>query len=151
MTSKTLQSLLWVFVVAVPLNYLWELAQAPLYVGLERYTAAVFWHRFVASLGDGIMVMIIFTAGWITFHRWDWFYSPGITGYLLMLTAGLILAVLVEWVAVHSLERWKYAENMPTLPGLGIGLVPIAQMLVLPPLVFRTASHWLSRKNENCL
>jgi hypothetical protein len=135
-----------VFVVAVLLNYLWELAQAPLYVGLESYNSAVLWHCFLASLGDGIIVMIIFTVGWITFHRWDWFHSPGVTGYLVMLAAGLILAVSVEWVAVHRLERWAYAENMPTVPGLGIGLVPIAQMLILPPLVFRTVAFFGSRK-----
>jgi hypothetical protein len=65
------------FIVAVLLNYVWELAQAPLYVGLERYTAAVLWHCFIASLGDGIMVMLIFAAGWITLQRWDWFERPG--------------------------------------------------------------------------
>jgi hypothetical protein len=30
----------------------------------------------------------------------------------------------------------EYTENMPKLPELDIGLVPIAQMLVLPPLIF---------------
>jgi hypothetical protein len=59
-----------------------------------------------------------------------------------MLTAGLMLAVLVESVAVHILERWKYTANMPTLPGPDIGLVPIAQMLFIPPLVFRAATMW---------
>jgi hypothetical protein len=129
-----------VFTIAVLLNYVWELAQAPLYVGLENYDAGVFWHCFVASLGDGVMVMIILAAGAITFHRWEWFQRPGVAGYLIMLTAGLMLAVLVESVAVHILERWKYTANMPTLPGFAIGLVPIAQMLVLPPLVFRAAT-----------
>jgi hypothetical protein len=28
---------------------------------------------------------------------------------------------------------------MPVVPGLGVGLVPVLQMLVLPPLVFRVA------------
>lgn len=49
-------ALISVFVVAVLVNYAWELAQAPLYVGLEDYNLAVFWHCFVASLGDGVMV-----------------------------------------------------------------------------------------------
>ena len=129
-----------VFTMAVLLNYLWELAQAPLYVGLEEYNAGVFWHCFVASLGDGVMVMIILAAGAIIFHRWEWFRRPGVAGYWGMLMAGLILAVLVESVAVHILERWKYSANMPTLPGLDIGLVPIAQILFLPPLIFRTAT-----------
>jgi len=131
--------LILVFIVAVLLNYLWELAQAPLYVGLEDYNAGVLWHCFVASLGDGIMVLLIVAAGWFTLRQSDWFLRPGVRGYLVIITAGLVLAVLVEWVAVHILNRWKYTENMPKLPGLDIGLVPIAQMLVLPSLIFRIA------------
>jgi hypothetical protein len=92
------------------------------------------------------MVLLIVATGAITFHRWDWFHSPGRTGYLLMLTAGLILAVLVEWVAVYRLERWKYTEIMPILPGLDIGLVPIAQMLVVPAVIFRTVAPLASEK-----
>ncbi len=129
------QSPIWVFIVASLLNYLWELAQAQLYVGLEGYNAAVLWHCFVASLGDGIMVLIIVAAGRITLHQWDWFQRPGVAGYLVMLTAGLVLAVLVEWMAVHQLGRWQYSVRMPTV--LGIGVVPILQMLFLPPLIFR--------------
>ena len=57
------RTLIWVFIVAVLLNYLWELAQAPLYVGLEDYNAGVLWHCCVASLGDGIVVLLIVAAG----------------------------------------------------------------------------------------
>jgi len=135
------------FIVAVLLNYLWELAQAPLYAGMENYSAAVFWHCFVASLGDGIMVLLIVAAGWTIFQRSDWFERPGVAGYLVMLTAGLVLAILVEWVAVHILGRWQYTDRMPTLLREGIGLVPIAQMIMLPPLVFRAVAHFGSRTN----
>jgi hypothetical protein len=135
-----MSKLIWIFIVAVMLNYLWELAQAPLYVGLKSYNTAVFWHCFVASLGDGLIVLVITAAGWITLRRWDWFEHPGVRGYLVMLAAGLLMAVLVESVAVHVLGRWAYTEKMPTIPALGIGLVPIAQMLILPPLVFLTVT-----------
>jgi hypothetical protein len=132
--------LIWVFIVAALLNYLWELAQASLYVGMEDYNAGLLWHCFVASLGDGIMVLLIVAAGWIALRQPDWFLRPGLRGYLVTLTAGFVLAVLVEWVAVHILNRWEYTENMPKLPGLDIGLVPIAQMLILRPLIFRIAA-----------
>ncbi len=141
MSKVETKRLILVFIVAVLLNYLWELAQAPLYVGLEDYNAGVLWHCFVASLGDGIMVLLIVAAGWFTLRQSDWFLRPGVRGYLVIITAGLVLAVLVEWVAVHVLNRWEYTENMPKLPGLDIGLVPIAQMLVLPPLIFRIAYY----------
>lgn len=138
--SETMQSLIWVFVVAVVLNYLWELAQAPLYVGLHHYNARVFWHCFIASLGDGIMVLLIVTAGWLTLRPPDWFVRPGLPDYVVMVIAGLVLAAVVEWVAVHILNRWDYTENMPKLPGLNIGVVPVAQMLIVPLLVFRTVA-----------
>lgn len=133
----TMRMLITIFIVAVLLNYLWELAQAPLYVGLDRYNAAVLWHCFVASVGDGIMLLVITAAGRVTLHRWNWFERPRVFEYLVMLSAGLILAVLVEVVALHLLGRWDYSVTIPTV--LGIGVVPIAQMVVLPPLIFRIA------------
>jgi len=134
------------FAVAVLLNYLWELVQAPLYVGLESYSTTVLWHCFVASLGDGLMVLLIVAAGWITLRRWDWFEQPAVVGYVVMVTAGLVMAVLIEWLGVHVLKRWEYTEKMPTVSGLGIGIVPIAQMLFLPPLIFRIVAVFGSGK-----
>ena len=66
MSKDDTKTLILVFIVAVLLNYLWELAQAPLYVGLGGYNTGMFWHCFVASLGDGIMVLLIVAAGWFT-------------------------------------------------------------------------------------
>jgi len=141
-----LRTLLTVFAVAVIVNYLWELAQAPLYAGLESYDTRVFWHCFATSLGDGSMVLLIVAAGWITLKRLDWFERPGIAGYVVMLIAGLLLAVLVEWLGLHVLRRWQYSERMPLLRGLGVGIAPIAQMLCLPPLIFRIAAVIRSKR-----
>ena len=59
MRKLTIRELILVFIVAAMVNYLWELAQMPLYADLENYNARVFWHCFVASLGDGIIVLLI--------------------------------------------------------------------------------------------
>src|SRR6266508_2787933 len=131
------RTLITVFIVAVFLNYFWELAQAPLYAGLESYRTVVLWHCFVASLGDGVMVLLIYLAGRITLQRLDWFEHPGVPGYVVMLTTGFLLALLVEWLGLRVLSRWQYTDRMPVLPRLGLGIVPIGQMLVLPPLIFR--------------
>jgi len=140
------RTLVLVFIVAVLLNYLWELAQAPLYVGLENYNAGLLWHCFVASLGDGIMVLLIVAAGWIMLKRGDWFERPSIAGYVVMLTGGFLLALFVEWLGLHVLRRWEYSERMPLLPSLRGGLAPIAQMLFLPPLIFRTVSFFSAKR-----
>jgi hypothetical protein len=122
--------------VAVVVNYVWELAQAPLYVGMTSLGAA-WWHCFVASLGDGVLVLIIFAAVWAVTGRVRWYASPGAAGYATMLVVGLAIAVAVEWIALEVLGRWAYTDRMPLVPGLDIGLAPVAQMLVLPPLIFR--------------
>jgi hypothetical protein len=125
-----------IFAVATAVNYVWELAQAPLYVGMTSFGATL-WHCFVASLGDGVLVLVIFAAGWAALSRTDWYAAPGTAGYGLMLTIGLAIGVAVEWIALEILGRWAYTDRMPLVPGLGVGIVPVAQMVVLPPLVFR--------------
>jgi hypothetical protein len=57
-----------IFVVAVLINYPWELTQAPLYAGMESLRA-MWWYCFVASLGDGLLVLGILVAGWIALGR----------------------------------------------------------------------------------
>ena len=130
-----------IVVMAVAVNFIWELAQAPLYEwpGDSRN---VWWHCFVASLGDGLLMLLIFVAAWLALGRPDWFLKPGPAGYLVMLLTGLALAVGVELIAVHTLKRWTYSELMPRIPGLEIGIVPVIQMLILPPLIFRIASRY---------
>ena len=132
------------FAVAVAMNYPWELAQAPLFAGHEDFTA-IWRHCFVASLGDGVLVLLIYAVGWLAWHRQNWFERPGARGYALMLVSGLTIAIAIEWIAVHVLQRWAYLPAMPLLPVIDIGIVPIAQMLVLPPLVFRIVAARTSR------
>jgi len=134
--------------VAVLGNYLWELAQAPLYMGMERFRA-VWWHCFVASLGDGLFVLGIFARAWLLLRQQRGFVHPGIWGYGVMLTTGLVIGITVEWVAVHLLERWMYTAWMPRIPGLAVGLVPVLQMLMLPPLIFHLVARW-RRRGARC-
>jgi len=129
------RSLLVLFVAAVAVNYAWELAQAPLYEWPGK-SGNPWWHCFVASLGDGLLVLTLFGIGWLVLGHWDWFLDTGRRGYGAVAVSGLVIAVAVELVAVHGLHRWTYAGSMPLIPGLEIGLVPVLQMMVLPPVIF---------------
>ena len=133
-----------VFVVAVLLNYPWELAQSPLYSNAGR-VGTVWWHCFVASLGDGVLVAIVYFVGTAIFRQPTWFEHAGAKQYVAMLITGGLIGVVVEWVAVHVAHRWAYAAEMPLLPGFDVGIVPVAQMLVLPLLVFRIVATWDDR------
>ncbi len=130
-----------IFFIAVALNYVWEVAQAPLYAGMTQW-GDIWWHCFVASLGDGVLVCLIVALGWAAFGCADWYRRPGVQAYGVMLASGLCIGVGVELLAIHVLNRWTYTPDMPLIPGLGVGLVPVLQMLVLPPLILRVAARW---------
>jgi hypothetical protein len=133
-----------IFVIAVLGNYLWELAQAPLYVGMESFRT-VWWHCFVASLGDGLLALGIFAVGGLLLHKPTWFVHPGARGYGVMVMMGLMMGVAIEWIAMHLLGRWMYTAWMPRVPVLAVGLAPILQMLMLPPLIFHLVARWQIR------
>src|SRR5262245_36509341 len=47
----------------------------------ERTTyRVVWWHCFIASLGDGLLILGIFAAGWIALGRQTWIVHPGVLG-----------------------------------------------------------------------
>jgi hypothetical protein len=134
-------------VVAVIVNYPWELAQSGLFAEtVER--GMPWWHCFVASLGDGNLVCVIYACGWAVFRRADWFERSRSAQYAFMLTIGGLIGVVVEWVAVHLAHRWTYAATMPLIPGLSIGVVPVFQMMVLPSVIFRLVGAWTHRDRK---
>lgn len=83
------------------------------------------------------------------FGTWGWFRQPGARGYLLMLAVGFLIGVSVEWFGVHVVKRWSYKDQMPRLPGINLGLVPVLQMLFLPPLIFRTVRFMMEHHSTS--
>ncbi|MBC7380330.1 MAG: hypothetical protein H7346_23240 [Burkholderiaceae bacterium] len=114
----------------------------PLYVGEGEWLAYAV-HCFIPSLGDGVMVVLIYLLGLLVFRSPAWADRPRLKGYALMLGCGAVMSVVVEWGAVHILNRWSYTAAMPRWPGLDVGLVPVLQMLLLPPIAFRVTAWWL--------
>lgn len=122
------------FALAAAVNYAWELAQTPLYAGVA-FPGAI-WHCFVASLGDGLLVLFIFAVVAAVVWSLDWYMRPTMRSYVAMAAAGLAVGFAIEWWGLHIARRWEYSDLMPLIPGTGIGVAPVLQMLLLPPLVF---------------
>jgi hypothetical protein len=131
------------FLLAVAVNFAWEMAQSALYTPMGAPLTAT-WRCFVASLGDGAIVTGIAGSGWLLFGRADWFVRPGMKEYLATTALGITIAVLIERHALAA-SRWAYTNRMPILPVLNVGIVPVLQMAILPSLVFRVAARRASR------
>lgn len=126
------------FIAGAAVNYAWEVAQSPLYRGMGNL-AFVLTHCFSSALGDGALVLLVYTAAAAVQGSSDWYHRPSSSAIVAALLAGLIIGVAVELWGLGT-GRWQYADAMPTLPGAGVGIVPVLQMLVLPSVVFWIAS-----------
>lgn len=93
-----------------------------------------------ASLGDGLITVLAYLfAVVVSGHgRLGYFKKRG-AGWSVFLGIGLLLTIGLELAATKYLDRWQYSELMPVVPYLDVGLVPLAQWLILPPLTL-----WLS-------
>jgi len=131
-STKHIRLQAYIFLLAVPLNLMWEVAQIRAYDFPETSLMTGVIGCFVPSLGDGLMTLIIYWTGWLLFREPKWPLNPGAKGYLLMVGTGLVLAVGVEWNALYWTGSWAYDERMITIPFLGVGLLPLLQMMILP-------------------
>lgn len=135
------------FIMAVPLNLIWEVAQVSAYDFPESNLMKDLIGCFLPSLGDGLMTLMIYWTGWLAFREAKWILKPGFKGYLLMLGTGVILALVVEWNALYRTGAWTYSELMLLVPIVGVGLLPILQMMILPPTVALLVQRiWKNRK-----
>ena len=70
--------------------------------------------------------------------------------FLLMVVLGPAYTLASEWLNT-TLARWTYSELMPTvsLAGIRIGVSPLLQWLVLPPLALHLARRGYSRPTRH--
>lgn len=129
--------LLWV-VVGLVLNFIWEILQRPLYAGLGSLEQGT-WHCFLASLGDaGLLAGLYGLLCAVTRERY-WFLRLSGGRLLLLAAGGFAVAAFIELHALKS-GKWRYAPEMPRVPGLGVGWSPVLQMVLIP-----LALAWLSK------
>lgn len=123
------------------LNLIWEVAQGPLYEGFEYDWQHVSFCA-LASIADMLMVLILLFGFGLIYRNvfWITYLSPKRILFLVMV--GTVGAVIAEmWHTSQS--DWAYAEAMPMMPGVGVGLSPILQFAVLPCLIFLISKKFI--------
>jgi len=127
-----------VVIFALLLNFPWEMLQVPLFA---RMADAPHWQGIKActraTFGDA---MILLAAYWVVAARAadrEWIAVPRVAQVALFTALGIALTVGIEWLALNGLwiHAWRYSASMPILPGIGVGLSPMLQWILLPPLV----------------
>jgi hypothetical protein len=122
------------------LHFVWEMLSVPFYSGIgERSHAAGVRFCFVASLGDVAIALLAY--GVVAALRTRrWVMTPDAGSRIGFVIVGVGITAVFEYVNVYCLTRWSYAPAMPLLAGIGV--VPIAQWIVLPLITL-----WLTRRH----
>ena len=128
--------------VALPLYFAWEMAQAPFFTGMPAGRVAATLMCAQATIGDGVLVVVVAIAGALLYRDRRWFAPPAAPRYVVGVVVGVVLQIAVEWVMVRRLNRWGYASNQPILPGVRLGILPVLQPIVLLPLTFWLTARW---------
>lgn len=134
--------------VAVPLHLAWEVTQIMAYDFPQMGVIVNVIGCFIPTLGDGLIMLIIYWSGWLVFRDPGWILRLRVKEYIFIALLGFALAVAIEWNALYRTGAWDYTPTMPRIPITGIGLLPVLQMLVLPPTTALVVQHWWHRREE---
>jgi len=136
---------LWLSIGAVAwaLNFAWESLQTPLFLGLPP-THHVAWCG-AAALADALFTLLLYFI--LAQRRRDarWPQSHHIADFVLLALLGALFGAVGELVFLR-LHWWRYGPAMPRLPLLHVGLLPVLQLSVLPPMAVILAVAWFTKR-----
>jgi hypothetical protein len=125
------------------LHFTWEMLQVPFFAQLP---AMAHWHAILvclqATIGDVAIALVAFGAGAWLGGQVRWFLKPSGKALAAYVSTGLVATFFLERHALAA-GRWSYSELMPVIPILGVGLVPLLQWALLPPLYLYLARRLL--------
>jgi len=125
-------------VFALLLNFPWETLQAPLFVGMGEapYSEAI-RGCLRATLGDAVIMLLAYWIVSVALENRRWILSPRAAHLIWFIALGVLITAVIEWLATrgHWIGSWTYSAGMPVVPGVGIGLSPLLQWVIVPLLV----------------
>lgn len=133
------------------LNLVWEVAQLPLYtIWREADVPYIAFAVLHCTIGDVLiggaalsLALVVTRSGPLAQWRWR---ALAIVATLI----GLFYTVLSEWANTSIRQSWTYSGLMPVIAirGVAIGLAPLAQWLILPPLILWLTHRRLKRREH---
>ncbi len=124
------------------LSFFWEIQQMWFYQIPPEYSHFdIVRNCTFATVGDVVIILIAFWAVVALSKSRQWLRYPSRRQMSVFILVRVVITVVIEALATGSLNRWTYAESMPTIPILGTGLVPLAMWFLVPPLTI-----WFTRR-----
>ena len=119
---------------AFVLNLAWEIGHVRLYtIWIDSDGPRIAWSLLHCSFGDVLIALAMFAMAGILLRRADWPASLPWSGGVIVVIGAMAFTAWSEWYNVYRAGNWSYTASMPMI--FGIGLSPLLQWLVLPPVM----------------
>ena len=126
---------------AAALNLVWEIAQLPLYTIYATGTpSGIAFAVFHCTIGDVLIALACYGAAALATRSLQWPLQRPVLGAAIAVPIGIVYTAISEWLNVSVRAAWEYAAAMPTIYGIGVS--PILQWLLIPPLMMFLARRF---------
>jgi len=131
----------WVAVFGFLLFGNWEWLQTPFYDNDGLSLTTVVWYRLHCTAVDVLILIACVAATGLLVRNLGWLQHPQPRHLAILALLGTSYTGLSEQINVSIRGSWAYSSLMPVVPGTSVGVVPLAQWLVLPALAVWLASR----------
>lgn len=123
------------------LSLVWELAQLPLYTIWRSPLPQIAFAVMHCTVGDLLIATAALMVALVATHAAtpaEWKRARVV---VVVTVTGLAYTLFSEWLNTAVTGNWAYSELMPVLRvgALQVGLSPLAQWLILPPVALQLA------------
>ncbi len=130
-------------VLTVLLHLFWEIAHMPLYTlwnsGTSKEIAFAIVH---CTGGDVLIALTALISALVLFGHNRWPHYRFMPVFVAALFFGIIYTAFSEWLNIEVRASWEYTDAMPVVPLVGMGLSPLLQWIVVPPVaLFWSRQH----------
>ena len=113
------------------LNFVWEIAQLPLYsFGPGTSAETIAFYVVHCTLGDVVIALGAYGGALALTRDPVWPLRQSMSGVATATVAAVAYTAWSEWRNVYVAGNWAYSSLMPTVAG--IGLAPLLQWTLLP-------------------
>ena len=140
MPDDWLQTMRVYLAVSAGLHLGWEMLQLPLYtIWRTGSSGEIAFALIHCTAGDLMIASLTLLIALLAFGRRAWPAVASRPVILATIALGAGYTVYSEWLNTTVRKSWAYADMMPLVPGLGTGLSPLLQWLVVPAIAFAVA------------
>jgi hypothetical protein len=117
------------------INATWEWKQSPFYIDNTSTVADKVLCYTHCTTGDTIILLVGFALISLYNKSMDWIHHPKVKDYLVLVVFGVSYTFFSEYFNVNIKHNWSYSQSMPLVPFTNIGIIPLVQWIILPPII----------------